>query len=118
MSALIDPVSAGFLLFFNSVIAFFGTFGNILVIAAFFVSKVVRSTKHNYFLLSLAVADLLACLVCIPMWNFVLHTESKLTPPISMEDIEDLPPPANSTLPKQGTHWKQYFLAVSVNHSA
>ena len=59
----------------NSIISLLAICGNAFVVGAFLVSPKVR-TRSNFFLCSLAAADLLAGIVCIPMWNFVLYTEA------------------------------------------
>lgn len=50
------------------------TLGNALVIAAFFTTPKLK-TKTNYFIVSLAVADLIVGTFSVPMWMYVLVTE-------------------------------------------
>ncbi|KAK3751755.1 hypothetical protein QZH41_011359 [Actinostola sp. cb2023] len=50
------------------------TLGNALVIAAFFSTPKLK-TKTNYFIVSLAVADLIVGTFSVPMWTYILITE-------------------------------------------
>jgi hypothetical protein len=50
------------------------TLGNVLVIAAFFTTPKLK-TKTNYFIVSLAVADLIVGTFSVPMWMYYLVTE-------------------------------------------
>ena len=59
----------------NAMIALFGTFGNVLVCLAVVTNTVLRQSS-NYLLGSLAVADLIASLICEPLFLDILIRKS------------------------------------------
>jgi len=58
-------------LVFNFIIAVFAIFGNGLVCAAFATNKRLRILT-NYYVVSLAVSDILVGSVNIPLWMYIL----------------------------------------------
>lgn len=70
----INPTLDGSLwasLIFNFVIAVFAIFGNGLVCAAFATNKRLRILT-NYYVVSLAVSDILVGSINIPLWMYIM----------------------------------------------
>lgn len=66
--------------FFYTIIAFVAVFGNLMVVTAFFINDKLR-TVTNYFVLGLAVADILVGAVSVPLWMYILNYYADLKPP-------------------------------------
>lgn len=58
---------------FLVIIILMALFGNVLVVIAFFVFQKLRNVT-NYFIVSLAVADILVAAVSMPVWSAYLIT--------------------------------------------
>ena len=58
--------------FFYAIIALVAVFGNLMVVAAFFINDKLR-TVTNYFVLGLAAADILVGAVSVPLWMYILN---------------------------------------------
>ena len=61
-------------LFFLLIISVFAIFGNILVCAAFAKNKSLRILT-NYYVVSLAVSDILVGAINVPIWMYILASK-------------------------------------------
>ena len=57
--------------FFYTIIALAAVFGNLMVVTAFFINDKLR-TVTNYFVLGLAIADILVGAISVPLWMYML----------------------------------------------
>ena len=57
--------------FFCTIIALVAVFGNLMVVTAFFINDKLR-TVTNYFVLGLAIADILVGAISVPLWMYML----------------------------------------------
>lgn len=65
--------------FFYTVIALVAVFGNFMVVTAFFINDKLR-TVTNYFVLGLALADILVGALSVPLWMYILNYYADLRP--------------------------------------
>ena len=56
----------------NILISVLTLFGNTLVLAAFITTQKLRRCQTNYFIASLAVADLISGCIAVPLWTSVV----------------------------------------------
>ena len=75
-SLSMDSVMAAW--FFYAIIALVAVFGNLLVVTAFFINDKLR-TVTNYFVLGLAVADILVGAISVPLWMYILKSYASST---------------------------------------
>lgn len=72
--------------FFYAIIALVAVFGNLLVVTAFFINDKLR-TVTNYFVLGLAVADILVGAISVPLWMYMLKIHASKTESKNFEDV-------------------------------
>ena len=75
-SPLYPPPDSGSLVvacIFYVIIAVFAIFGNMLVVISFFLNDKLR-TVTNYFVIGLAVADIMVGALSVPLWMYSIIT--------------------------------------------
>lgn len=73
--------------FFYTIIALVAVFGNMLVVTAFFINDKLR-TVTNYFVLGLAVADILVGAISVPLWMYILNIYASQTRGENFRDVD------------------------------
>ena len=72
--------------FFYTIIALVAVFGNLMVVTAFFINDKLRSVT-NYFVLGLAVADILVGAISVPLWMYIVNAYTTPTLPQNFESL-------------------------------
>lgn len=72
--------------FFYTIIALVAVFGNLMVVTAFFINDKLRSVT-NYFVLGLAVADILVGAISVPLWMYIMNAYTTPTLPQNFKSL-------------------------------
>lgn len=72
--------------FFYTIIALVAVFGNLMVVTAFFINDKLRSVT-NYFVLGLAVADILVGAISVPLWMYIVNAYTTPTLPQNFKSL-------------------------------